>query len=79
MMDDKIKLLDNTNDDHAQGNGSSSSIMSDEKNHHLLAGSLSSSLSNDDIDKCIYVTNINWRRRFSVSLCVFKNKVRKIR
>jgi hypothetical protein len=62
-MDDQLLLSDNTDDDQAQGDGSSSSIDSDDENTHPLT----SFLSNEDIDKCLYVTNINWRRKFSVS------------
>jgi hypothetical protein len=62
-MDDQLLLSDNTDDDQAQGDGSSSSILSDDENSHPLT----SFLSNEDIDKCLYVTNINWRRKFSVS------------
>jgi len=67
-MDDQLLLSDNTDDDQAQGDGSSSSIISDDENSHPLTSSLTSFLSNEDIDKCLYVTNINWRRKFSVSL-----------
>jgi hypothetical protein len=69
-MDDQLLLSDNTDDDQAQGDGSSSSIISDDENSHPLTSSLTSFLSNEDIDKCLYVTNINWRRRFSVSLFI---------
>jgi hypothetical protein len=65
-MADQLLLSDNTDDDddQAQGDGSSSSSnLSDNENSHRLT----SFLSNEDIDKCLYVTNINWRRRFSVS------------
>jgi hypothetical protein len=72
IMDDQLLLSDNTDDDQAQGDGSSSSINSDDENPHPLTSSLTSFLSNEDIDKCLYVTNINWRRRFSVSLFIFE-------
>lgn len=57
-MDNSQLISDD--DDQAQGDGGSS----DEDNSHLLRQIF---LSNEDIDKCLYVTNINWRRRFSVS------------
>ena len=66
-MDDQLIASDNTDDDQAQGDGSSSPISSDDENTHPLTRSLTSFLSTEDIDKCLYVTNINWRRRFSVS------------
>lgn len=66
-MDDQFLLSENTDDDQAQGDGSSSSILSDEENTHPLTTSLRSFLSSEDIEKCLYVTNINWRRKFSVS------------
>ncbi|CAF3776580.1 unnamed protein product [Adineta steineri] len=74
-MDDRLLLSDNTDDDQAQGDGSLSSMTSDDnddddedaENTRPLTSSLTSFLSNEDIDKCLYVTNINWRRRFSVS------------
>ena len=69
-MDDQLLVSDNTDDDQAQGDGTSSSISSDDENTHPLTRSLTSFLSTEDIDKCVYVTNINWRRRFSVS-CEF--------
>ncbi|CAF2791087.1 unnamed protein product [Rotaria sp. Silwood2] len=67
-MEDQLLLSDNTDDDQAQGDGSSSSITSDDENSHTLTSSFTSFLSNEDIDKCLYVTNINWRRRFSICL-----------
>jgi hypothetical protein len=67
-MDDQLLLSDNTDDDQAQGDGSSSSIISDDETSHPLT----SFLSHEDINKCLYVTNINWRRRFSVSLFLRK-------
>jgi hypothetical protein len=74
-MDDQLLSSDNTDDDdQAQGDGSSSSLTSDDENSHPLTSSFTSFLSNEDIDKCLYVTNINWRRRFSVSLFFYENK-----
>ncbi|CAF3358005.1 unnamed protein product [Rotaria sp. Silwood1] len=67
-MENQLLLSDNTDDDQAQGDGSSSSIISDDENSHRLTSSFRSFLSNEDIDKCLYVTNINWRRRFSIRL-----------
>ncbi|CAF3871802.1 unnamed protein product [Adineta steineri] len=75
-MDDRLLLSDNTDDDQAQGDGSLSSMTSDDnddddedaENTRPLTSSLTSFLSNEDIDKCLYVTNINWRRRFSIRL-----------
>lgn len=71
---DNVNLLSETttttttdDDDRAQGDGSSSSIHSDEENSSSSYSFKRMFLSNDDIDKCLYVTNINWRRRFSVS------------
>ncbi|CAF1236085.1 unnamed protein product [Rotaria sordida] len=67
-MEDQLLLSDNTDDDQAQDDGSSSSITSDNENSHRLASSFTSFLSNEDINKCLYVTNINWKRRFSIRL-----------
>lgn len=66
-MEDQLLLSDSTDDDQAQGNGSSSSAISGDESSRTVKSSMSSVLSNEDIDKCIYVTNINWRRKFSVS------------
>ncbi len=69
-MDDQLLLSDNTDDDdQAQGDGTSS----DDENSHPLTSTFTHFLSNEDIDKCLYVTNIDWRRRFSVSLFFFEN------
>ncbi|CAF5194958.1 unnamed protein product, partial [Rotaria magnacalcarata] len=64
-MADQLLLSDNTDDDQAQGDGSSSSVLSDDENSQTLTKSFTSFLSNEDIHNCLYVTNINWRRRFS--------------
>jgi hypothetical protein len=79
MTDDQLVVSDTTDDDRAQGDdGSSSSslIMSEDETSPLefdltparpLTTSSTTTLSNEDSDKCLYVTKINWRRRFSVS------------
>jgi hypothetical protein len=74
-MDNQLLLSDNTDDDQIQGDGSSSSIISDDETSqepftstpYPLTSSCTSILSNTDMDKCLYVTTIDWRRRFSVS------------
>ena len=66
-MEDQLLLSDNSDDDDDQAQGdelSSSSNMSDDEHSHRLPRSF---LSEEDIDQCLYVTNINWRKRFSVS------------
>ncbi|CAM2722468.1 unnamed protein product [Rotaria socialis] len=67
-MADQLLLSDNTDDDQAQGDGSSSSVLSDDENSQTLTKSFTSFLSNEDIHNCLYATNINWRRRFSIHL-----------
>lgn len=75
-MDDRLLLSDNTDDDddddRAQGDGSSSSaIVSDDDQTSLpLTNSLTSFLSTEDLDKCVYVSNINWKRKYSVSISI---------
>jgi hypothetical protein len=72
-MDDELILSDNTDDDRALNDGFSSSITSDDDDDDetckmaFLPNSSKSFLSNEDINKCLYITNINWRQRFSVS------------
>lgn len=60
---DNSQINTDDDDDRAQEDGTSSDDDDDDNSHtsrHIF-------LSNEDIDKCLYVTNINWRRKFSVS------------
>lgn len=58
---DNSQINTDDDDDRAQEDGTSSD---DDDNSHTSRHIF---LSNEDIDKCLYVTNINWRRKFSVS------------
>jgi hypothetical protein len=60
-MSDQLISSDNTNDDRTQNDD-----LSSVDNCEIPLGSIRS-LSNEDIEICRYVTNINWHEKFSVS------------
>jgi len=65
-MSDQLISSDNTNDDRTQNDD-----LSSVDNCKIPLGSIRSLsmsvLSNEDIEICRYVTNINWHEKFSVS------------
>ncbi|CAF4100089.1 unnamed protein product, partial [Adineta steineri] len=71
-MNDESILSDDTDDDRTQNDLLSSSISSDDiletSSIEPMQNSLISLLSTEDIEQCLYVLNINWRKKFTIYL-----------